>query len=109
MWNSVTASLQPSPARCQTSSSDMVYALGSRTLLAERAQPATGHADVGGIDVAVDVEVGRVAVQPLAHEVGQVAERQDIGGAVQRQAVLEGQPLAGFHFVANRDQTGIFE
>src|ERR1039457_3595994 len=29
IWNSVTASLQPSPARCHTSSSDMVYALGN--------------------------------------------------------------------------------
>ena len=63
--------------------------LGIARLLAERAQPATRHADVGRIDVAVDVEVGDVAVQPLAHEVGQVAERQDVAGAVQRQAVLE--------------------
>ena len=42
--------------------------------LAEGAQPATGHAHVGGVDVAVDVEVGHVAVQPLAHQVGQVAD-----------------------------------
>ena len=32
--------------------------LGIAHPLAERAQAATGHADVGGIDVAVDVEVG---------------------------------------------------
>ena len=33
--------------------------LGIAHALAEGAQAATGHADVGGIDVAVDVEVGR--------------------------------------------------
>ena len=70
--------------------------LGIAHLLAERAQPATGDANVGRIDVAVDVEVRGVAVQPLAHDVGQVAERQDVGGAVQRDAVLERQPLARF-------------
>ena len=68
---------------------------------------ATGHAHIGGIDVAVDVEVGLVAVQALAHQVGQVAERQDVGGAVERQAVFEGQPLARFHLVADRLQTGV--
>ena len=45
-------------------------------------------------------------MQPLAHEVGQIAEREDIGGAVERQAVLEGQALAGFHFVADRTSDG---
>ena len=46
-------------------------------------------------------------MQPFAHQVGQVAERQDIVGAVERQAVLEGQTLAGFYLFANRHQTGI--
>ena len=79
--------------------------LGIAHPLAERAQPATGHAHVGGIDVAVDVEVGDVAVQALAHQVGQVAERQDVGGAVERHAVLERQPLAGFHLFADGIET----
>src|ERR1035441_2829045 len=48
MWISVTASLHPSRARCHTSSSDMVYALGSRTRLpkAHKRQLAT-HTSVG--------------------------------------------------------------
>ncbi len=83
--------------------------LGVAHALAEGAQAATGHAHVGGIDVAVDVEVGGVAVQALAHQVGQVAERQDIGGAVERDAVVERQALAGFHLVADRNQTRIIE
>ena len=68
--------------------------LGIAHPLAEGAQPATRHANVGRIDVAVDVEIRGVAVQPLADDVGQVAERQDIAGAVERQAVLEREPLA---------------
>ena len=83
--------------------------LGIAHALAEGAQAATGHADVGGVDVAVHVEIGDVAVKPLAHQVGQVAERQDIGGAVERHTVLERQALAGFHLAANRVQTGIVE
>ena len=81
--------------------------LGVAHALAEGAQAATGHAHIGGIDVPVDVEVGLRAVQAFAHQVGQVAERQDIGGAVERHAVLERQALAGFHLVADRVQMGI--
>ena len=81
--------------------------LGIAHALAESAQAATGHAHIGGVDVAVDVEVGDVAVQALPHQVGQVAERQDIGGAVERQAVVERKPLAGFHLSANGIKTAI--
>ena len=69
--------------------------LGISRLLAERAEPAAGDADVGGIDVAVDVEVGDVAVQPLAHQVGHVARRARMSGV--RYSVTPssiGQPLA---------------
>ena len=83
--------------------------LGVAHALAEGAQPATGHAHVGRVDVAVDVEIGGVAVQALAHEVGQVAEREDIGGAEQGEAVFESQALAGFHFGADRNQTRIID
>ena len=76
--------------------------LGIVRPLAEGAQAATGHADVGGVDVAVDVEIRHVAVQPLAHQVGQVAERQDVGGAVERDAVVERQPLAGLDLLEDR-------
>jgi hypothetical protein len=42
------------------------------------AQLARRHADIGGIDVAVDVEVGHIAVQLLAHMVGQPSDGQKI-------------------------------
>ena len=56
----------------------------------ERAEHAAGHADVGGVDVEVAVEVGAVAVQPLAHLVGQRADLQQVGVLVQGHAVLRG-------------------
>ena len=66
------------------------HGVGARVLgpFAERAQPATRHANVGGVDVPVDVEVGDVAVQPLAHQVGHITHRQQVRCAVERQAVF---------------------
>ena len=44
----------------------------------ERAELAVGDADVGRVEVHVDVEVGAIAVQPLAHAIGERAERAEI-------------------------------
>src|SRR5438270_6405355 len=63
--------------------------------LSEGAEAATGHANVGGIDVPVDVEVSLVAVQSLPDYIREIAEPQKIGRAVQCDAVVEGQPLSG--------------
>ena len=71
---------------------------------AKRAQLAVRHADVGGIDVPVDVEVADVAVPLLAHVVGQPAQRQQVRRAIQRQAVVEVQALAGQHLIGDRPQ-----
>ena len=56
-------------------------------LLAKGAQAAARHADVGGIDVAIDVEEGQVAVQALANQVGKPADGQHVRRAVERNAV----------------------
>ena len=77
--------------------------------LAESAQAATGHAHVGGVDVAVDVEVGGVAVQPLAHQVGQVAHAQNVGRPVERDSLFQAQALAGRDLSGNWEQAGIVE
>src|SRR5262249_28268889 len=58
------------------------------------AERAAVNADVGGVQVRVDVVVGEVAVLPLAHPVGQLAEREQVGLFLQEQAVLEGKALA---------------
>ena len=75
--------------------------LGIASVLAECAEAATGDADIGRIDMAVHVEIGSVAVQALADQVGQVTDGKDVTGAIKRDAVLERQPLAGFDPLAN--------
>ena len=75
--------------------------------LPEGAQAAARHADVRGVDMAVDVEIRHVAVLALAHQVGHVAHPQDVAGTVQRHAVLERQPLACLDLRADGNQTGI--
>ena len=50
-------------------------------LAAEGAQLAGRHAHIGRIDVAIDVEVGHVAVHALAHVVGQPAHGQHVAAS----------------------------
>jgi hypothetical protein len=51
--------------------------------------------------MAVDVEIGGIAVQALADQVSQVTDGEDVMGAIESDAVLERQPLAGFDLLAN--------
>src|SRR5262249_13160386 len=64
-------------------------------------------ADVGGVDVRVDVVVGELAVLALAHHVGQLAEGEQVGVLFEVQAVLEGQALARLDFLPDGAQTGV--
>ena len=45
---------------------------------AKGAKPTTGHADIGRIDVPVDVEIGTVAMKPFTHQVGHVADSKQV-------------------------------
>ena len=49
--------------------------------------------------MAIDVEIRLVAVQALADLVRHPADAQQIGRAVERQAVVKVEALAGFDFV----------
>ena len=49
--------------------------------------------------MAVHVEIGGVAMHPLAHQVGHVAQRQNVGRAVQRKAVFARQAYARLDFL----------
>src|ERR1035438_5606894 len=51
---------------------------GGVLLAAKGAQAAGGHANIGVIDMAVNVEVGDVAVHPLANGGGQPDNRQNV-------------------------------
>ena len=66
-----------------------VCALDDLDALAEGAEAAACDADVGGVDVAVDVEIGLIAVYALADEVGEPADAEDVGGVEENEAVVE--------------------
>ena len=69
---------------------------------AERAERAAIDADVGRVEVRVDVVVGRVSVFPLADEVGQLAHfRQRHVRPFEDEAVFEREALAGFDLLAD--------
>src|SRR5262249_35048595 len=74
---------------------------------AERAQSATGHTDVGRIDVAVDVEISGIAVQALAHDIREIAERQNVVGPEEGDTVVKRESLALLDLFADRKQTRI--
>ncbi len=66
-------------------------------LAAEGTKAAGGDADVGRINVAVDVEIGLVAVKTLAHVIGQPAHGENVAGAV------EGEGIGGVEALAGQD------
>src|SRR6266568_6401505 len=63
------------------------------------------NADIGWIDVTIDVEVANVPVPLLPDVIRQPAQRQQIGRAVKRDSILEAQPLSGKNFFGNRLQS----
>ena len=69
---------------------------------AESAELAVCHAYIGGIDVAVHIVVGDIAVARFADVVGQPANGEKIGSLVERNAIVKGEALARQHFVGDR-------
>jgi hypothetical protein len=80
----------------------MVYPGRIALLASEGAQLAGRHANIGGVDVPVHVEVRYVAMHPLAHMVGQPAHGQHVRRSVKHNAVVEVQPFPGEYFRGNR-------
>ena len=80
---------------------------GVALLAAKGAELAGRHADVGRVDVAIDVEVGEVAVHPLADMVGQPAHRQNVRRGVERKPVFGAQTLLGQHLGGDRLQARV--
>ncbi len=75
---------------------------GRIRVAAKGAQLAMGNADVRGIDVAVHVVVGDVAVTLFAHVIRQPADTQQVRRTVERDAVFHRETHAGEHFLRNR-------
>ena len=72
----------------------------------EGTEIASVDTHVRRVDVRVDVVVAEIAVVPLAHQVGHRAEGEQVVRGLQRQAVVEAQPLAGLDLLADRLQSG---
>src|ERR1700728_2009274 len=85
------------------------HGVGARRIFLspERAEATGGDAYIRGIDVAIHVEVGLVAMHALADMVRHPAHGQHIAGAVQCEGIGGIETLAGSHFVMNRLQPQI--
>src|SRR5215472_10364779 len=68
----------------------------------KRTQTAGGHADVGGVDVTIDVEVCLISVHALAEVIGHPSHRQNVAGPVQNQRIGSIQALSRHYFLLNR-------
>ena len=75
---------------------------GSVRIAPKRAQLAMRHANVGRIDVPIDVEIGDVAVALLANMIREPADREQIRRAKQQNAVVARQPFARQNLVGDR-------
>ncbi len=80
---------------------------GHVLLAAEGAQAAGGDADIGVIDVPVDVEVSRVTVHAFANVIGQPADCQDVARTIEGERVVDREPLLRHDLVTDRVQADI--
>src|SRR3984957_9143784 len=76
-------------------------------LFPEGTEPAGSYADIGGIQMAIDVEVGLVTVQALTHGVCHPADSENITGAVEGEGIVVAQTLVGEDLLMNRPQAWI--
>src|ERR1700722_2640833 len=76
-------------------------------LAAKGAKPACGYANIGRVDMPVDIEVSKVAVHALAYVVGQPAHCQNVLRTVERDALVEIETLARQNLFGNRPQAHI--
>src|SRR5437867_7897392 len=70
-------------------------------------EQATRHADVGGLEPQVVIEVGARTVPRLAFAVRQPADGQQIAAREQPYAVLEREPLAGPQLRVDIEKVGL--
>src|SRR5271168_1657928 len=71
-------------------------------LAAKGAQTASRDADIGRINMPVDVEIRFVAVHALAHMVGHPAHGENIAGAVECKGICRVETITGQDFGLDR-------
>ena len=92
-------------SRCRPSLFER-HRIGSRRILfpPEGTEAAGCHADIGRVDMPIDVEVGDVAVESLPHVVGQPTYGQNVTRPIEGEAIREVQPLARKNFAGDRPE-----
>ncbi len=70
---------------------------GRVSLAAEGAQAAGRYANVGGVDVAIDVEIRLIAMHALTDVIGHPAHSENVAGAVEGKGVRRVEPLTCDH------------
>src|SRR5712691_1093913 len=73
----------------------------------EGTQTASRYADVGGINVAVDVEVRLIPVHAFTHMIGQPTDSEDVTGAVQGERIVKIKPLVRQDLFRDRPKTWV--
>ena len=73
----------------------------------EGTQTASRYADVGGINVAVDVEVRPVRVHAFPHMIGQPTDSEDVTGAIQGECIVKIKPLMRHDLFRDRLKTWV--
>src|SRR5215472_4101281 len=86
------------------------HGISARSILlaAEGTQPASRDADIGWVDVPVDVEISHIAVHALADVIGQPANRQDISRAIEGYSIVKAQPFMGKHLIRDGQEPRVF-
>ena len=80
---------------------------GGIGIASESAKFAMRDANICRIDVAIDVEIADVAVARFADVVGEPADGEKVGRAIESDAVGGGEALAGQNFVGDGLQTRV--
>jgi hypothetical protein len=76
--------------------------LGIAQIAAERTKHAAIDANVRGVQMRVDVVISDIAVLPLAHQIGELADFVQIGGVAKKKlAIGSAEALAGLGFTAD--------
>jgi len=96
---------RPLGSRFQGAVADLVQivAVGARLVrgLRKRAELAAVDADVGMVDMAVDVEKDPPAVPALVGKGGQLADGDQVGMVEEEEGVVFGEALPGVDFCGN--------
>jgi hypothetical protein len=68
-----------------------------------------GHADISGINVAIDIEIADVAMTLFADVIGEPAEGEQVVRLEEREAVVAAEALARKDFGRDGIEAGVYD